>query len=186
MTSDPYADFREDDVPSNMLTVLRQLADELVQAQQHVEDIERELEVAKDELSEITDKRIPNATDGMDGELDLKDGRTLVVKEEIRSSIAGEKKGPAIKWLDEHDYGHIVKRQLVFEFGKDSDKDVSRFKDAIEEFMKATGMRLVVKENYSVHHATLNSWVKEQLNDGVDLPKDVIGIFRQRTAKVKE
>jgi hypothetical protein len=47
-------------------------------------------------------------------------------------------------------------------------------------------MPLVMKENYSVHHATLNAWVKEQLGDGVELPKETFGIFRQRSSKVKE
>ena len=117
-----------------------------------------------------------------EGKFALSDGRTLEVKEDIRSSIAGEKRIPAIKWLDENDYGHIVKRQLTFEFGKGSDEQVAAFRKHVEK-MKTP---LVMKENYTVHHATLNAWVKEQLGEGVDLPRETFGIFRQRVAKVKE
>lgn len=186
MADDPYADFKDDSVPSNLDTVLIQLADELVEAQEKVDAKERELETAKDELKEIVEHRIPNVTDGLNGKLSLSDGRILEVKEEIRSSIAGEKRVPAIQWLDDHDFGHIVKRQLIFEFGKDSTEDVDKFNAAIKKVMDETGLKLVMKEQYSVHHATLNSWVKEQLGEGVALPKDIFGIFRQRSAKVKE
>lgn len=186
MQDDPYTDFREETVPGNLDTVLVQLADELVEAQKLVEIRERALEEAKEAVSEIAEKRIPNATDGLEGKFTLSDGRTLEVKEDIRSSIAGEKRIPAIQWLDEHDYGHIVKRVISVEFGKNSDEEVAAFKKALEDYRKKTKRPLVVKEQYSVHHATLNAWVKEQLGEGVELPRDTFGIFRQRVAKVKE
>lgn len=186
MQDDPYADFREEVVPGNLDTVLIQLADELQDAERLVAQREAMLEEAKDAVKEIAEMRIPNATDGLEGKFSLSDGRTLEVKEDIRSSIAGDKRIPAIQWLDEHDYGHIVKRVISVEFGKDSDEEVLQFKAALEAYRKKTNRPLVVKEQYSVHHATLNAWVKEQLGDGVELPRDTFGIFRQRVAKVKE
>lgn len=186
MQDDPYADFREDETPGNLDTVLIQLADELQEAEAYVALKEKELEEAKDAMKEIAEMRIPSATDGLEGKFALSDGRTLEVKEDIRSSIAGDKRIPAIQWLDEHDYGHIVKRVIAVEFGKDSDKEVAEYKAVLEKHKKATNRPLVVKEQYSVHHATLNAWVKEQLGEGVELPKETFGIFRQRVAKVKE
>jgi len=182
MTDDPYAAFKDEAVPGNLEIVLMQLADELQAAEALIAEREAELEKAKDAYKDIAEVRIPAATEGMNGKLLLKDGRTLEVKEDIRSSIAGEKRVPAINWLDEHDYGHIVKRELVFSFAKGDDASFEKFQKAI----KAIKMPLVMKENYTVHHATLNAWVKEQLGDGVELPKEIFGIFRQRVAKVKE
>lgn len=186
MSNDPYADFRDDQVPGNLDTVLIQLADELQEAQSYVELKEKELDQAKEALKDIAEMRIPAATDGLEGKFSLSDGRILEVKEDIRSSIAGEKRIPAIKWLDEHDYGHIVKRVIAVEFGKDSDELVANFKKSLEAFQTKIKHPLVVKEQYSVHHATLNAWVKEQLGEGVELPRETFGIFRQRVAKVKE
>lgn len=182
--TDEYAAFR-DEPSSNLTTVLRQLADEYLEKEAEVIKVEAELEMAKSELKDIAEVRIPAATDGMDGKFNLGDGRELQVKEEIRSSIAGEKRGPAINWLDEHDYGHIVKRQVIVEFAKGETERTNNFLKAVRELEKDLGT-LVVKTNFTVHHATLNSWVKEQLSEGIDLPVDVFGIFRQRTAKVKE
>jgi len=181
---DEYAAFREKP-SSNLTTVLRQLADEYLAAETEIIQIEAKLEFAKSVMKDIAEVRIPQATDGMDGKFNLGDGRELQVKEEIRSSIAGDKRIPAINWLDEHDYGHIVKREVIIEFGKGETERTEAFLKALKSIEKELGT-LVVKTNFTVHHATLNSWVKEQLSEGVNLPVDIFGIFRQRTAKVKE
>jgi len=182
--TDDYVAFREEP-NSNLTNVLRQLADEYLSAEAEVIKAQEALDIAKAKQKDIAEMRIPQATDGMDGKFNLGDGRELIVKEEIRSSIAGEKRVPAIKWLDDHDYGHIVKREVSVEFAKGDTERCEAFLEAVKGLEAQLGT-MVVKTNYTVHHATLNSWVKEQLGEGVDLPTDVFGIFRQRTAKVKE
>lgn len=184
MTDDPYAEFR-DEPGDNFKAVLRSLADEYLEAEAEVAKKEQELEVARAHQKDIAEVRIPQATEGMDGKFDLGDGRELQLKEEIRASIAGEKRGPAINWLDNHDYGHIVKRQIIVEFGKGEQERADQLLKTLKELEPKLGT-LVIKTNYSVHPMTLVSWVKEQLKEGVDLPVDVFGIYRQRIAKVKE
>lgn len=177
-----YSDYVDDTTPTNLDTVLIQLADELQAAQALVAQKEQELQDAKDAMKDIAEVRIPNATDGLEGKFTLSDGRTLEVKEDIRSSIAGEKRVPAINWLDVNGYGHIVKRELTFSFGKGSDEQVAGFRRFLSSFEDLPPM----KEQFAVHHATLNAWVKEQLAEGVDLPRETFGIYRQRVAKIKE
>ena len=70
----------------------------------------------------------------------------------------------------------------MFSFAKGDDKGFKAFEDTIKKLK----MPLVMKEEFSVHHATLNAWVKEKLGEGIELPRDTFGIFRQRVAKVKE
>jgi hypothetical protein len=181
--TDDYAAFREDKPNDNLMAVLKSLADELEQADAEVVAAENALEEAKNKRKDIAENRIPQATDGMEGKFNLGDGRELQVKEEIRASIAGEKRVPAIQWMDNNGYGHIVKRQVIFEFPKGDEERYEKFMEAI----KAVDVpNLVMKPNFTVHPATLVSWVKEQLGEGVDLPADTFGIFRQRTAKIKE
>lgn len=180
--NDDYAAFRQPEKNDNLNGVLCSLADELQAAEAEIERLQNALTAAEAVKKDIAENRIPEATDGMEGKFNLGDGRELTVKEEIRSSIAGEKRIPAIQWLDDNNYGHIVKREIVFEFPKG---DEERSKKFIEAVNKLGLGQLVMKSNFSVHHSTLNSWVKEQLKEGVDLPRDTFGIFRQRTAKVK-
>lgn len=179
---DDYAAFRDERPSDNLTAVLRTLADEYLVAEAEIARIEAELETAKTVMRDIAENRIPQATDGMEGKFNLGDGRELQIKEEIRSSIAGEKREPAIKWLDDNGYGHIVKREIVFEFPRGDEERSKSFIEAVQKL----GMKLVMKSNFSVHHATLNSWVKERLGEGDTLPNETFGIFRQRTAKVKD
>lgn len=167
---------------SNLKVVLQQLADELIEAEEQVRIKEEELAQAKGVLKDIAEKRIPEATEGMDGTLDLGDGRKLVIKEEIRASIAGDKKYPAIRWLDDHGYGNIVKRKLELLF----EREEEQLAKAVMETIRGAGFNVPIKEDHSVHWQTLVAWVKEQLSEGVELPTEVFGIYRQRTAKVKE
>lgn len=183
MSDDAYAEFRQED--GNLTTVLRQLADEAQSAEELVHAAEEQLAAAKAAYKDIVEVRIPAATDGMDGKFNLGDGRELQVKEEIRASIAGEKRAPAIKWLDDHEYGHIVKRQLILQFERGEEEKTQKVLQHLRALEPEVGP-LVVKENYSVHPQTLVAWVKEQLSEGQDLPVDVFGIYRQRTAKIKD
>lgn len=183
MPTDDYADFRSPEKGDNLTSVLRGLADLYVEAEAEVKRIEQELIEANNYLKTIAENLIPQATDGMEGKFNLGDGRELTIKEEIRSSIAGEKRVPAIKWLDDNEYGHIVKRELIFEFPKGEHERSKKFIELVGQLDLGP---LVMKENYTVHHATLNSWVKERLKDGVELPKETFGIYHQKTAKVKD
>jgi len=186
MTDDPYAKYRDDELPTNLMQVLTQLADEFQEAESAVEEAEKEYERRKDILKDYVENKIPTAAEGLEGKFKLTDGRTLEIKEDIRASIAGEKKVPAIKWLDDHDYGHIVKRQVVIEFGKDSEDEVKALLSTLGQHQAQTGERLNIKDKFDVHHMTLTSWVKERLSEGEDLPKETFGIYHQKTAKVKE
>tara|TARA_R110000772_G_scaffold30806_13_gene76541 strand:+ start:2100 stop:2657 length:558 start_codon:yes stop_codon:yes gene_type:complete len=182
---DEYAGYREAESSTNLTTVLVSLADEMNDAMINLDFAQAALDQAKAELKDIVEIKIPSAVDGMSGKFDLGDGRELTIKEDIRASIAGDKKNPAINWMDEHGYGHIVKRKIVVEFPKGEEERTAAFLTALKALETDLGM-LNIKQDLSVHHATLTSWVKEQLADGVDIPTDVFGIFRQRTAKLKE
>lgn len=177
---DPYADFRAA-TPSNLETLLMSLADDLIAAEEEVARIEKELEAANERVKQLVERTIPEATEGLDGKLTLKDGRELILKEHIRASIAGEKKDPAIAWLDENGYGSLVKRELVFEFDR---KDQAKYQEFVT-VLKQAGVEVVMTEKFNVHWQTLTSWVKERLKNGDVIPLETFGVFRQRTAEVK-
>lgn len=185
MVDDPYSSFKEDVGPnSNMTVVLNQLADELIAAQREVARIQEELTTANNVVKDITENRIPSVAEGLEGKFDLGNDRVLEIKEDIRASVAGDRLVPAVQWLDENNYSSIVKRTLVFEFGKDDDEKVKKFKESVAPIIKE--QKLVMKEKTAIHPQTLLAWVKERLKEGDKIPSETFGIFRQRTAKVKE
>jgi len=184
MQDDPYAAYRDDKIPTNLMIVLTQLVDELVRAEADVEEVQKQLEIKQGIVKDLKENKIPTAAEGLEGKFKLMDGRTLEVREEIRASIAGDKKEPAIKWLDENDFGHIVKRQLIMEFGKGEDELYKEVLEYLRNFSK--WRKLVIKDKSDVHHMTLSSWVRERLAEGIVLDKNMFGIFHQKIAKVKE
>lgn len=182
MNNDDY-DYSDvvDEIPTNLMNVMMQLADQQQEWEQKIERLNEELEKAKDNYREVTENQIPNALDGLEGKFALTDGRSIEVGQKIRASIAGEKKIPAIAWLDANGYGHIVKRVIAVEFKRDRQEEFDKFLDYLNKYPHPVNVKL----DYSVHHMTLEAWVREMLGEGVDLPGDVFGIYRQRFSKVK-
>ena len=76
---DPYASFRDDAMPSNLLTVVRQLVDLQEEKAAEVEYFTQALKDAKDILRNMQEVEIPTALEGLTGKFDLKDGRVLEV-----------------------------------------------------------------------------------------------------------
>ena len=180
---DPYAAFRSG--PSdNLLTVLRLLAEQFQDIEQQIEDATKDLETKQSLLKDLVEKTIPNAADGIHGKLDLKDGRYLELGEKIRASIAGEKKMPALEWLDANGYGNLIKRTVVVQFNKDQTELFKKFMKKIEELEAEEFVRLPVERSFDVHWATFESWVREKLKAGVDLPREKFGIYEQKITKI--
>jgi len=182
MSNDPYESFKDDTIPSNLMTVLSQLADEQTALEKLKIKIEAELEEVNQALRQLSDIKIPAAAEGLQGKLKLDDGRTIEIGEKIRASISGEKKFPAIAWLDKNDFGHIVKRQVILEFARDDHENFNKVKKALE----ATGVPANMKIESNVHWMTLEAWVREKLKEGVNLPRDIFGIYIQKISKITE
>lgn len=179
-----YSGFQDDtpQIGDNLMKSMVFLVDQAEEAEREVERLNALLDEAKTNHRRILETEIPQLMDGMEGTFDLPDGRKVTVKEDIRCSIAGEKKYPAIKWLNENGHGAIIKRKFTIEFSKDQE-------DEAEAFAKELADRdepLNVKREFSVHPQTLGAFVREQLGEGVALPAETFGIFRQRVAKIKE
>lgn len=178
---DAYGAFRDDSVPTNLMNVLVQLSDELLKAEKIKEEKTEELRLASEMVTNIKERRIPDAAEGVQGKINLPDGRTLEITEKVRASIAGDKRIPAIKWLDDNDYGSIVKRELVFQFNREDEDKFKRFVDHV----KSSGIPVTMRENFSVHHSTLEAFVRERLKEGDDIDRSILGVYIQKDAKVK-
>ena len=179
-----YSSYKDEAAPApggNLMTALVSLADQQEAAQAEVERLTALLDEARKNLQRITEHEIPNLMEGLEGKISLPDGRAITIMEKIRSSATGDKKIAAIRWLDDHGHGAIVKRQFVIEFGRDQEDWAKEF----EQTLAKSKIPLNVKKDRSIHHATLEAFIRQALEDGEDIPLDTFGVFRQRFAKVK-
>jgi hypothetical protein len=179
-----YSAFKEQSTIApggNLMGALVALADEQEAAQAEVERLELLLDEAKKNLQRITEHEIPKLMDGIEGKLNLPDGRTITISEKIRASITSDKKPLAFGWLNENGHGALIKRRFIIEFGRDQEEWAKEF----EKQLGQSKTPLNVKKEENVHWQTLDAFVREQLGEGSDLPLDLFGVFRQRFSKIK-
>ena len=176
----PDYDYPEDvPVGDDALARIAQLAADLRVAKGDVEEIENALKTAKDLMLQIAEHDLPEAlaTVGM-SEVRLADGTRVSVADNIFARITAENEQAAFGWLNQHGHGNLIKREFKIAFGRDQEDWAATF----ETNLGAQGVQYDRKQG--VHHSTLKSFIKGQLEDGVELPEDIFGVHRKSVAKL--
>lgn len=177
MSEKPEIDILEDVQPV-ITEDLSQLVQEVESLVAEIEDDQKLLDDKKKRLQFLKDNRIPEVMDNANlSEFVTLNGRKLTIKEIVNASIAKENKAAAYNWFEEQGHGDLIKHELSIQFGKGEDPTpyIGMF--------AGTGKKPVVEK--SIHHSTLNAWVKEQLARGISLPEDLLGIYQGRTTVIK-
>jgi hypothetical protein len=165
----------------NILAQLAGLAQEQKRAEAEVAAAEEALQKAKDRLNHIRLKELPElcAIAQMD-KFTTVDGLVVDVSEEVRASIPKQNNADAIAWLEKNGHAALVKRSFTIEFGKEEETWANKFESDLKKRKKP----LRVKRKQDVHPQTLGAFVREQMAEGVPVPMDLLGVFRQRVANV--
>jgi hypothetical protein len=156
------------------------LAELQVRQEKHVEYLEEQLKQAKKELLQTSDSDLPNAMAeiGMTS-FTLTNGHKISIKEEVYASIPKEGQDKAFSWLRSHDFGALIKNQIIAEFGKGEDNAAHEAAMLLAEH----GWKPTQKE--SVHPMTLKAFIREQLSEGREIPLDFFGATVVNRAIVK-
>ena len=112
----------------------------------------------------------------------LADGRSVTLKDELFASVTEANRDAAFAWLEGHGHGDVIKDELKFMLGK------GPLAAAIAEELIADAEGLGIdthSRKRAVHSATLQALLKEQLAEGVEVPKETFGVFQQRRAIIK-
>lgn len=182
-----YAEYA-DEPEVDDLKKLSKLAADQVAAEAEVIKCEEELRKAKDALRQINEIQLPEVMDRLKLEqFKTVDGLEIEVSEKIRANIAKKNQVRAFAWLRDHGHDAIIKRVVQLQFGKGEDAQADALLDLLkrEEVLAELGGVPNLSDNSSVHAGTLSSLVKSLLEDGEDVPLDILGVFRQRVSKVK-
>ena len=151
------------------------------QLERAVEVQTESLETLAKQLRRVSEVDLPAAMDecGM-SEFKLTDGTHIKIKPEIYANIPKAMQPSAYRWLDEHGVGDIIKSKVEVAFGRDKREEVKNLIAVIE----GAGF-----DNYStkesIHAGTLNAFVREQLEAGVNLPPELFSVHRVSRAVIK-
>jgi hypothetical protein len=148
--------------------------------EQEVTRIQLLLKEAEKALNKTSHVDLPDAMASAGLEtMTLTGGYVVSVKSGISVSVAGDKKGPALSWLEESGHGDIVTLDLLVTFGLDS---AERAKDASDLLLEA-GYASCVKRD--VNTARLKALVAELLEKGEELPLDTLGVYKFKKSVIQ-
>jgi hypothetical protein len=177
--SNGYEAFKEGP-SSDDLKQLAALATRMWEEEQAVAKAEAELETKKKALKATTERDIPELMMKVGvREFVTTTGLRLLIQDLVSCSISEENNVPAVKWLDEHGHGGLVKRVIYVEFPREQEKDAKAL------LARLKGKFANVAQKATVHPSTLKSWVKEQLTNGKEIPMALFGATQFQKAKIE-
>ncbi len=166
-------------INDEVLKGISALAQQQVDAEQRVAELEERLNQANEILTRIRDVQLPDAmiSVGMES-FSLKDGTSIMVSKFYSASIPRERQIEAFAWLRSNQFGEIIKREIKSRFGKGEDEAASALTKILAE------KKIPFEDKESVHPQTLKAFVRERIEAGENLPMESFGVFIGNRAKV--
>jgi len=112
----------------------------------------------------------------------LDNGTAITLKDELYASITQAKQQEAFAWLNEHGHADVIKDNFTVALGRG--KLAEERASQMLTLFESLGI-----DDYSrkraVHPGTLAALLREQLGEGVEVPKETFGVHQQRRAVIK-
>lgn len=181
--SEDVSHLYEDDTPIDAVTYesLAGLAQQQMRLELELAQAEETLRAKKDELEQIAAKVIPDVMNTLGvKKFTFTDGSELVLGDLLGASISKANQPAAYAWLRDHNFGDIIKNVLSVKFPAGAEDEARKVSEAITEL----GHAAEAKE--SVHAGTLKSFVREQINQGADIPLNLFSVWSGQRAKIKQ
>ena len=163
------------------LAIIANLANQQVEAETAISEINEGLKDAKEHLRKIQEDLLPAAMQEFGlNEIKMESGESIEIKSGITASIPKKFFASAIGWLKTNGCDDIVKNEVKMNFGRGEEQNA----EAIVQYLTAKKVSFAATK--SVHASTLKAFCSEQLAKGVNIPHDIFGIFEWRKSVVKK
>jgi hypothetical protein len=173
-------DFDEEKTTGDLKEVSK-LANKQIELQKEVEELEKILDAKKKELDSVQKEDLPNLMFSLGlKSFTLETGESVNVKHEVKASIPKANQAEAFSWLAENGGGSLVKNEITTSFKMGEANEA----DKLMVFLTDEGFRAERKMN--VHPQSLVAFIKERLEEGEDVPFDLLGVFTFDKAVIKK
>ena len=161
--------------------------DQIASLCQQYADLEKD--IAKDEkllkdkqerFKKLSFEVIPNALAERNlSSLKLIDGSEINVTPYYSARITQENQDKAFKWLRDNNHGDLIKNEVTVSFGRgEDDKAGGLMTNLVKQGLEPN-------QKTRVHPQSLKGFVREQIENGNDLPFDLLGAYAGQRAVVK-
>lgn len=180
MTKDPFAPKPAARPTGDKLGQLSRYVEIMRKYQSKVAQLEEELKEAKRALTQVEEESIPAYMEELGlKSITLSDGSKVQINSVIYASIPADRHDEAMAWLVSNGHSDLIKLMVQGQFGKEQ-YETAR---AVSAYLNDAGAEVSTKE--SVHPSTLRAFIKEQLEQGEDIPLDVFGARPINKAVIK-
>ena len=176
---DLEADAAPSEFSEESLRSLAELARTQLDLEERIKEAEDVLKGLQDRLFRVSGVDIPTKMDEIGvSDFLLKSGERVKVVRGAKASIPKARLAEAIKWLTDNGAGSLVKTKLQVDFGREEMEEAQKLCAELND------RGLDASSTMGVHPMTLSAYVREQMEQGVNLPADVLGIIEYATTKI--
>ena len=152
---------------------------ELKGLHKQIEDKEEEISELKKKAKEYEERIIPDMMhEAGVQKLELKDGSKVEVKPFYAAKIPESRNDEAFSWLRDNGHGDMIKNILTANIDKGKDNQVSELIKICDD------LGFAYTQKQKVEPMTLKAFVKEQVEEGKQVPFDMFGVYIANKTKI--
>lgn len=164
----------------DLMKQLVALANLANKTEEEIEQLEEKTKEKNKLLRTIVEEDIPNLMQELTiKSFKLEDGSTISVGMEVHASIPAASKEAAFNWLEQNQFGSLIKTDVTVTFGREQLEKAVQLAEQLRE------AGLEPELDRGVHASTLKAFIKEQLEAGKEVPLLLFGANAVNTAKIK-
>ena len=180
---------------SNSIGAVADMAQQMFDLEKEIEDLNELLKQKKQNLTKLAEQDLPDLMQELNvKDFTLNNGAKCEIEDITSGSIPStgaiiRAKGDdrneleirqqrCFDWLRANNAGSLIKSNVEVQFGRDEDEACNKFANELRE------RNLFYRRAIGVHHGSLNSFIRERLTDGKDVPQDLFKLFMGRKAKI--
>lgn len=158
------------------LSSLATLARSQLEVEQSIEEIEELLKSKKELLRDLSEVKIPEVFAQLGiSEFKLNNGLKVRVSPYYSGKADSDQ---AFDWLEENGHADIIKGEFTVMYRRSDKSKISSFN------AMAAQLGFSVKDKLAVHPMTMKSFVKEQIEEGINIPRDIFNIYTGFKTKI--
>jgi len=151
----------------------------LLETQKELNTLDDHIKTLKETESTLSEQTIPDLMHRAGVSLiKLKDGSSVEVKPFYSARIPVSRTEEAFTWLRDNGHGDLIKNNVLLTFGRTQDNEAK----SLVADLREKGHN--VKQTEKVEPMTLKAFVKEQIQEGKDVPSEVFGVYVASKTKI--